>query len=127
MAEEKVRYSDEELAEFKALIMDKLEQARKLYKSYHEIITQQDGNDTVDTSPTFKSYEEGSSLLSKEQAGSMAERQLKFIKALENDLIRIENKTYGIDRNTGKLIPKERLMAVPHATLSVESKKDEKK
>ncbi|MBP5368294.1 MAG: TraR/DksA family transcriptional regulator [Bacteroidales bacterium] len=127
MAEEKVRYSDEELAEFKALIMDKLEQARKLYKSYHEIITQQDGNDTVDTSPTFKSYEEGSSLLSKEQAGSMAERQLKFIKALENALIRIENKTYGIDRNTGKLIPKERLMAVPHATLSVESKKDEKK
>ena len=127
MAEEKVRYSDEELAEFKALIMDKLEQARKLYKSYHEIITQHDGNDTVDTSPTFKSYEEGSSLLSKEQAGSMAERQLKFIKALENALIRIENKTYGIDRNTGKLIPKERLMAVPHATLSVESKKDEKK
>ncbi|MBR6179171.1 MAG: TraR/DksA family transcriptional regulator [Bacteroidales bacterium] len=127
MAEEKVRYSDEELAEFKALIMEKLEQARKLYKSYHEIITQQDGNDTVDTSPTFKSYEEGSSLLSKEQAGSMAERQLKFIKALENALIRIENKTYGIDRNTGKLIPKERLMAVPHATLSVESKKDEKK
>ncbi|MBO7596520.1 MAG: TraR/DksA family transcriptional regulator [Bacteroidales bacterium] len=127
MAEEKVRYSDEELAEFKALIMDKLEQARKLYKSYHEIITQQDGNDTVDTSPTFKSYEEGSSLLSKEQAGSMAERQLKFIKALENALIRIENKTYGIDRNTGKLIPKERLMAVPHATLSVESKKDERK
>ena len=127
MAEEKVRYSDEELAEFKALIMDKLEQARKLYKSYHEIITQQDGNDTVDTSPTFKSYEEGSSLLSKEQAGSMAERQLKFIKALENALIRIENKTYGIDRNTGKLIPKERLMAVPHATLSVESKKEEKK
>ena len=127
MAEEKVRYSDEELAEFKALRMDKLEQARKLYKSYHEIITQQDGNDTVDTSPTFKSYEEGSSLLSKEQAGSMAERQLKFIKALENALIRIENKTYGIDRNTGKLIPKERLMAVPHATLSVESKKDERK
>ena len=127
MAEEKVRYSDEELAEFKALIMDKLEQARKLYKSYHEIITQQDGNDTVDTSPTFKSYEEGSSLLSKEQAGSMAERQLKFIKALENALIRIENKTYGIDRNTGKFIPKERLMAVPHATLSVESKKDERK
>lgn len=65
--------------------------------------------------------------MSKEQAGSMAERQLKFIKALENALIRIENKTYGIDRNTGKLIPKERLMAVPHATLSVESKKDEKK
>lgn len=127
MAEEKVRYSDEELAEFKALIMEKLEQARKLYKSYHEIITQQDGNDTVDTSPTFKSYEEGSSLLSKEEAGSMAERQLKFIKALENALIRIENKTYGIDRNTGKLIPKERLMAVPHATLSVESKKDERK
>ena len=127
MAEEKVRYSDEELAEFKALIMEKLEQARTLYKSYHEIITQQDGNDTVDTSPTFKSYEEGSSLLSKEQAGSMAERQLKFIKALENALIRIENKTYGIDRNTGKLIPKERLMAVPHATLSVESKKDERK
>ena len=127
MAEEKVRYSDEELAEFKALIVEKLDQARKLYKSYHEIITQQDGNDTVDTSPTFKSYEEGSSLLSKEQAGSMAERQLKFIKALENALIRIENKTYGIDRNTGKLIPKERLLAVPHATLSVESKKEEKK
>ena len=127
MAEEKVRYSDEELAEFKALIMEKLEQARKLYKSYHEIITQQDGNDTVDTSPTFKSYEEGSSLLSKEQAGSMAERQLKFIKALENALIRIENKTYGIDRITGNLIPKERLLAVPHATLSVESKKEEKK
>ncbi|MCQ2973749.1 MAG: TraR/DksA family transcriptional regulator [Bacteroidales bacterium] len=127
MAEEKVRYSDEELAEFKALILEKLDQARKLYKSYHDIITEKDGNDTVDTSPTFKSYEEGSSLLSKEQAGSMAERQLKFIKALENALIRIENKSYGIDRNTGKLIPKERLLAVPHATLSVESKNNEKK
>jgi len=127
MAEEKVRYSDEELSEFKALINDKLDQARKLYKSYHEIITEQDGNDTADTSPTFKSYEEGSTLLSKEQAGSMAERQLKFIKSLENALIRIENKSYGIDRNTGKLIPKERLLAVPHATLSVESKKEERK
>ena len=82
-----------------------------------------DGNDTADTSPTFKVLEEGASTLGKEEAGRLAQRQAQFIAHLQNALVRIENKTYGIDRKTGKLIPKERLRAVPHATLSVDSKK----
>ena len=81
-----------------------------------------DGNDVTDTSPTFKVLEEGANTLSKEESGRLAERQMKFIQHLQAALVRIENKTYGICRETGKLIPKERLMAVPHATLSVEAK-----
>lgn len=118
---EKTRYSDAELAEFKELILKKIEQAKADYEVLRETIMQA-GNDTHDTSPTFKVLEEGASTLSKEEAGSLALRQQKFIENLELALIRIENKTYGICRQTGKLIPKERLRAVPHATLSIEAK-----
>ena len=119
---EKTRYSDEELEEFKTLIKEKLEDARNYYNSLKEAIVNSDGNDTSDTSPTFKVLEEGASTLNKEEAGQLAQRQMKFIQHLEAALIRIENKTYGICRETGKLIPKERLRAVPHATLSVDAK-----
>jgi RNA polymerase-binding transcription factor DksA len=119
---EKTRYSDEELEEFKALIKEKLEDARNYYNSLKEAIVNSDGNDTSDTSPTFKVLEEGASTLNKEEAGQLAQRQMKFIQHLEAALIRIENKTYGVCRETGKLIPKERLRAVPHATLSVDAK-----
>ncbi|MDR0418913.1 MAG: TraR/DksA C4-type zinc finger protein [Prevotellaceae bacterium] len=119
---EKTRYSDEELAEFKALILEKLEKARKDFEILREVITQSESNDTVDTSPTFKVLEEGAATLSKEESGKLAERQQRFIQHLEAALIRIENKTYGICRETGKLIPADRLRAVPHATLSVEAK-----
>ncbi|MBR5324662.1 MAG: TraR/DksA C4-type zinc finger protein [Muribaculaceae bacterium] len=119
---EKTRYSDEELEEFKVLIKEKLEDARNYYNSLKEAIVNSDGNDTSDTSPTFKVLEEGASTLNKEEAGQLAQRQMKFIQHLEAALIRIENKTYGVCRETGKLIPKERLRAVPHATLSVDAK-----
>ncbi len=119
---EKVRYSDEELQEFKALINEKLAQARSDYEELKAIVTHSQSNDTEDTSPTFKVLEEGASALSKEEAGQLALRQHKFIQSLEMALVRIENKTYGICRETGKLIPKERLRLVPHATLSVEAK-----
>ncbi len=119
---EKVRYSDEELQEFKALINEKLAQARADYEDLKAIVTHSQSNDTEDTSPTFKVLEEGASALSKEEAGQLALRQHKFIQSLEMALVRIENKTYGICRETGKLIPKERLRLVPHATLSVEAK-----
>lgn len=120
---EKTRYSDEELEEFKALILEKLAKARKEFETLRANVMNTDGNDTADTSPTFKVLEEGASTFSKEEAGRMAQRQAQFIQHLQNALRRIENKTYGIDRITGKLIPKERLRAVPHATLGVESKK----
>ena len=123
---EKTRYTDAELAEFKALILDKLEKARKDYDIYKSSITQSDGNDTQDTSPTFKVLEEGAATLSKEEAGKLAQRQLKFIQHLQAALVRIENKTYGICRETGKLISKERLRAVPHATLSIDAKNNQK-
>ena len=123
---EKTRYSDEELQEFKELILDKLEKARKDYDILKASLSGSDGNDIADTSPTFKVLEEGASVLSKEEAGRLAQRQAKFIAPLEAALVRIENKTYGICRATGKLIPKERLMAVPHATLSIEAKESEK-
>lgn len=87
-------------------------------------VTNSDGNDVADTSPTFKVLEEGAATLSKEEAGRLAQRQMKFIQNLQAALIRIENKTYGICRETGKLIPKERLRAVPHATLSIEAKQE---
>ncbi len=119
---EKTRYSDEELAEFKELILGKLEKARQDYELYKNAITHGDGNDTQDTSPTFKVLEEGAATLSKEEAGKLAQRQQKFIQHLEAALIRVENKTYGICRETGKLIPKDRLRVVPHATLSIDAK-----
>ena len=119
---EKTRYSDAELEEFRAIILEKLELAKRDYEMLKSGITNSDGNDTADTSPTFKVLEEGASTLSKEEAGRLAQRQMKLIQNLQRALIRIENKTYGICRETGKLIPKERLRAVPHATLSIEAK-----
>jgi RNA polymerase-binding transcription factor DksA len=123
---EKTRYSDEELKEFKDLILAKLEKAKRDYELLRNTITLEDGNDTQDTSPTFKVLEEGAAVLSKEEAGKLAQRQQKFIQHLQAALVRIENKTYGICRETGKLIAKERLRAVPHATLSIEAKKAQK-
>ena len=118
----KNRYSDEELEEFKKLILKKIERAKKDYELLKNTITHENDNDTQDTSPTFKVLEEGANTLSKEQAGRLAHRQFKFLQHLQAALIRIENKTYGICRETGKLISKERLMAVPHATLCIEAK-----
>jgi RNA polymerase-binding transcription factor DksA len=123
---EKTRYSDVELEEFRAIIMEKLEKAEHDYELLKLSLTNMDGNDTTDTSPTFKVLEEGASTLSKEEAGRLAQRQMKFIQHLQAALVRIENKTYGICRETGKLIPKERLRAVPHATLSIEAKESGK-
>ncbi len=122
---EKKRYSDEELQEFKTLILEKLDKAQLDYELYKNAITQSDGNDTQDTSPTFKVLEEGAATLSKEESGKLAQRQQKFISHLRAALIRIENKTYGICRETGKLISKERLRAVPHATLSIDAKRNQ--
>lgn len=119
---ERTRYTDEELEEFRDLILKKLEKAKEEYETLKASITNSDGNDVTDTSPTFKVLEEGAATLSKEEAGRLAQRQMKFIQNLQAALIRIENKTYGICRETGKLIPKERLRAVPHATLSIEAK-----
>ncbi|MCQ2135493.1 MAG: TraR/DksA C4-type zinc finger protein [Bacteroidales bacterium] len=127
MAEDKkpefnVRYSDEDLQEFKVIILDMLEKAKKEYKTLRNIVTHDDSNDIDDTSPMFKAMEEGAATLSKEEAGQLAQRQYKFIQNLEAALVRIENKTYGVCRVTGKLIPKERLRLVPHATLTIEAK-----
>ena len=119
---EKTRYTDEELEEFRSIINEKLALAKRDYDQMMRVLTNQDSNDVDDTSPTYKALEEGSSAQSKEDLISMASRQQKFIQGLKAALVRIENKTYGIDRISGKLIPKERLRAVPHATLSVESK-----
>jgi len=124
---EKTRYSDVELEEFRAIIMEKLEAAKRDYELLKATIMNADGNDVTDTSPTFKVLEEGAATLSKEEAGQLAQRQMKFIQNLQAALIRIENKTYGICRETGKLIPKERLRAVPHATLSIEAKQNQNK
>lgn len=123
---EKVRYSDEELLEFKELILERLARARKDLELFNENVAGR-GNNADDTAPTFKILEEGSNVLSKEENSQLAARQYKYIQNLENALIRIENKTYGVCRMTGKLIPKERLRAVPHATLSVEAKMEQKK
>ena len=124
--EEKLRYSDEELQEFKQLVVEKLEKAKVEYDEIVDILMNRGGNDVVDTSPTYKILEEGSAVQSKEELTSMAARQLKFIQGLKGALERIENKTYGVCRITGKLIPKERLRAVPHATLTIEGKQIEK-
>jgi len=118
-----LRYSDAELQIFKELILEKLAKAKQDYDLLISSVNHSGSNDTEDTSPTFKVLEEGASALSKEESGQLAMRQQKFIRSLELALIRIENKTYGICRETGQLIPKERLMLVPHATLSIEAKK----
>lgn len=119
---EKTRYSDEELQEFKELILQKLEVARAEYDQIMDTLTGRNANDVSDTSPTYKALEEGSLTQSKEELTNLAVRQQKFIQGLQAALVRIENKTYGVCRVTGKLIPKERLRAVPHATLSIEAK-----
>ncbi|HSG68059.1 MAG TPA: TraR/DksA C4-type zinc finger protein [Bacteroidales bacterium] len=123
--ENKTRFSDEELAEFKAIIEAKLVKARNDLQLLTEAYTNANEHDTNDTSPTFKVLEEGYQVLSKEENSRLAARQSKFIQNLENALIRIENKTYGICRVTGKLISKERLRSVPHATLSIEAKNNQ--
>ena len=119
----KVRYSDEELEEFRTIINDMLDKARKEYNTLRRVIMHNGSNDIEDTTPSFKTVEDdGAYQLSKEEASQLAHRQYKFIQNLEAALVRIENKTYGICRETGKLIPKERLRLVPHATLTVEAK-----
>ena len=120
--EERTRYSDADLQEFKAIIQQKIEKAEKDWALLKESFINDQNNGTDDTSPTFKAFEEGAETLSKEQNAILAGRQEKFISDLKHALIRIENKTYGICRVTGKLIDKERLKAVPHATLSIEAK-----
>ena len=122
MADERQRYSDADLKEFKELIQAKIEKAEKDLMLIRESFINDQNNGTDDTSPTFKAFEEGAETLSKEQNAILAGRQEKFVRDLKNALIRIENKTYGICRVTGKLIGKDRLRAVPHATLSIESK-----
>lgn len=122
MADEKLRYNDADLQEFKQLIQDKIDKAEKDLLLIKESFINDQNNGTDDTSPTFKAFEEGAETLSKEQNSILAGRQEKFVRDLKHALIRIQNKTYGICRVTGKLIPKERLRAVPHATLSIEAK-----
>ena len=124
---EKTRYSDAELEEFRAIINEKLEIAMKNYEQLKSILNGSDSNDVDDTSPTYKVLEEGANTLSKEETTRLAQRQQKFINGLQAALVRIENKTYGICRETGKLIPAERLRAVPHATLSIDAKNNMKK
>lgn len=119
---EKTRYSDEELEEFRTIINDKLKLARRDYDAMMKAVRNTEGNDTDDTSVTYEIFDEGSIAQGKDELIQLAERQQKFIQGLDAALVRIENKTYGIDRMTGELIPKERLRVVPHATLSVSSK-----
>ena len=122
----KVAYSDEELQEFKELILQKLEQATRDYEALRDNAVSA-GNDIGDTSPTFKTLQESAANLSRGENGRMAERLLKFIQGLQAALVRVENKTYGICRVTGNLIPKELLRAVPHTTQCIEAKLGEKK
>jgi RNA polymerase-binding transcription factor DksA len=122
MSELKVRYSDEELEEFKALILEKIELSKRDYDQMMDVLTNRSGNGVDDTLPTYKVLEEGSMTQTKEELTQSAARMQKFIHGLQAALVRIENKTYGVCRQTGKLIPKERLRAVPHATLSIEAK-----
>ncbi len=121
-ADVKERYSDAELAEFRELIQKKIDKAREQLEIYQNAYKNDGNNGTDDTSPTFKAFEEGSETMSKEANSQLAIRQEKFIRDLKNALMRIENKTYGVCRVTGKLIAKERLRLVPHATLSIEAK-----
>lgn len=127
MAEEKekTRYSDAELQEFKEIIIEKLDEAKEDFDLLKSSMSHSDDHGTDDTSPTFKLMEDGSDVLSREETAQLALRQQKFIKHLEDALMRIENKTYGICRATGKLISKERLKIVPHATLSIEAKRQQ--
>ena len=119
---EKTRYSDAELQEFKELILEKIRIAREELSAFTTSLSNPNANGTDDTAGTYKTLEDGSATLEKEQTNLFAARQKKFIDNLEAALVRIENKTYGICRVTGKLIPKERLRLVPHATLSIEAK-----
>ncbi|MFM6954733.1 MAG: TraR/DksA family transcriptional regulator [Sphingobacteriaceae bacterium] len=119
---EKTRYSDTELQEFKELILEKIRIAREELSALTQSLSNPNANGTDDTAGTYKTLEDGSATLEKEQTNLFAARQKKFIDNLEAALVRIENKTYGLCRETGKLIQKERLMAVPHATLSMEAK-----
>lgn len=124
---EKTRYSDEELVEFRDLILEKIRLAQRDYQQMMDVLTNKDGNGVDDTMPTYKILEEGSMTQTREELTNMAARQQKFIQGLQAALVRIENKTYGVCRVTGKLIPKERLRAVPHATMSIEAKLASKK
>jgi RNA polymerase-binding transcription factor DksA len=126
MSEQKVRYSDEELEEFKALILEKIELSKRDYDQMMDVLTNRSGNGVDDTLPTYKVLEEGSMTQTKEELTQSAARMQKFIQGLQAAHVRIENKTYGVCRQTGKLIPKERLRAVPHATLSIEAKLGQK-
>ena len=117
-----VRYADADLAEFKEIILKKIEKAQEDLDLIKSAYMNDLNNGTDDTSPTFKAFEEGSETLSKEANSQLATRQEKFLRDLKNALVRIENKTYGICRVTGKLIEKERLKLVPHATMSMEAK-----
>ncbi|HEY5327710.1 MAG TPA: TraR/DksA C4-type zinc finger protein [Mucilaginibacter sp.] len=119
---EKTRYSESDLQEFKGLLLDKLRSAKEELNSLATSLSTPNANGTDDTAGTYKTLEDGSATLEKEQINQLAARQKKFIEQLEAALVRIENKTYGICRETGKLIPKERLRAVPHTTLSMEAK-----
>jgi DnaK suppressor protein len=119
---EKTRYSESDLQEFKGLLLDKLRIAKEELNSLATSLSSPNANGTDDTAGTYKTLEDGSATLEKEQINQLAARQKKFIEQLEAALVRIENKTYGICRETGKLIPKERLRAVPHTTLSMEAK-----
>jgi len=116
------RYSDSDLAEFEALILEKLGVAKENLQELQRALSHEGDNSTDDTSPTFKMMEDGSETMSREETAQLAARQQKFIMNLENALLRIKNKTYGVCRVTGKLIPKERLRLVPHATMSIEAK-----
>ena len=123
---DKTHYTDEELEEFKAIILEKMALAKREYDQIMDELTHRSGNGIDDTMPTYKVLEEGSATQTKEELTNMAARQQKFIQGLQAALVRIENKTYGICRVTGKLIPKERLRAVPHATLTIEAKMAQK-
>ncbi|MFN7690242.1 MAG: TraR/DksA family transcriptional regulator [Bacteroidota bacterium] len=121
----KTKFNEAELAEFKDLINRKLADAIKDYELLKDTLSHRDNNGTDDTSPTFKLLEDGSEVMSKEETTQLAIRQEKFIQNLKNALIRIENKTYGVCRATGNMISKDRLRSVPHATLSIEAKRDQ--
>ena len=125
MTQESKRYSDKDLEEFKALILNKVSEAKKDLEMLRDSLSYHDDNGTNDTSPSFKMMEDGSETLSREETAQLAVRQEKFINNLEAALVRVENKTYGICRATGNLIRKERLRLVPHATLSISAKERE--
>lgn len=121
-ADNRTRYSDKELLEFKELILEKLKEAQTDYDLLKQTLSNEDNHGTDDTSPSFKLLEDGSDVMSKEETAQLASRQEKYIVNLKNALVRIENKAYGICRVTGKLIPKERLRSVPHATMGIDAK-----